>query len=80
MYKYLLLILLVSGCSQDGTKVETKENIADFEVVKLFKTDGCTVYRFYDGGNKHYFTNCGQTMSNVSCGKNSHREEEIGGK
>ena len=40
--------------------------------------DGCTVYRFYDKSNWHYFTKCGGTVTTTknyaeSCGKNCSR-------
>tara|TARA_R110000868_G_scaffold300295_4_gene560781 strand:+ start:32243 stop:32569 length:327 start_codon:yes stop_codon:yes gene_type:complete len=40
--------------------------------------DGCTVYKFYDKGNWHYFTKCGGTVTTTknyteSCGKNCSR-------
>ena len=40
--------------------------------------DGCTVYKFYDNGNWHYFTKCGGTVTTTknyteSCGKGCSR-------
>jgi hypothetical protein len=58
-------------------KSEQTEN-PNFKVDFLFEKDGCKVYRFLDG-NYHYFTNCTETSSTVSCGKNCHREENIKG-
>jgi hypothetical protein len=50
------------------------------DVHQLFTHDGCTVYRFRDGGY-HYYVTCArgpaQTISPVSCGKNCVRDEEI---
>jgi len=42
----------------------------EFKVDKLFTHEGCTVYRFNDGGIR-YFTNCsGATSWIENCGKN----------
>ena len=40
--------------------------------------DGCTVYKFYDNGNWHYFTKCGGTVTTTknyteNCGKGCSR-------
>lgn len=52
----------------------------DYQVLRLFERDGCTVYSFYDNGRRHYFTNCnGSALSNQSTGgKNAtHYDDEI---
>lgn len=43
-----------------------------YKVDRLFTVDGCTVYRFDDGGRSRYFTNCGGSAMSEhteSCGK-----------
>lgn len=84
--KYLLfLVLIIVGCeSKKVTPVEVTGAKDNFEVVKLFTHDGCTVYRFYDSRYR-YFTNCsGKTMTEYTetCGKNctSTIPDDIGGK
>ena len=56
---------------------------ADFTVERLFEHDGCTVYRFTDGGIARYFTRCDGAQSTTSwgekCGKSCTRHIEIGG-
>ena len=55
----ILAVALLAGCSKQA---ETSTAVgAEFVVDKLFTHEGCTVYRFYDGGNARYYTNCGST-------------------
>lgn len=52
----------------------------DYQVVELFTKDGCTVYKFRDNGNRHYFTNCtGSVVSDKTTGGKhpTHYDEEI---
>jgi hypothetical protein len=64
------LCLAVAGCTKaPETSVVTGSN-GGFIVDRLFSIDGCTVYRFTDGGNPRYFTNCsGSTAWQESSGK-----------
>lgn len=85
MTKFLIIILLVSlsSCSpKKSTPVIVQDAQDDFRVSKLFKYENCTLYRFMDDGNWHYFSNCGEVESNrtESCGKNctKHVQERIG--
>jgi hypothetical protein len=71
--KYLILFLLVS-CAEDPISVTTN---GEFKIGKLFTHEGCTVYRFMDGMNYRYFTNCTSTFWKESCGKNCTRNMEI---
>lgn len=79
MKKLLLaiaVVTLMAGCN----KAPEASNRAgtDFVVDKLFTHEGCTVYRFNDGGSSRYFTNCnGSTSWNRSCGKNCTARETI---
>ena len=71
--KYILLItLFLISCTKEGTKVSVENALSDFHVNLLFTKDGCDVYRFFDEGRYHYFTNCTETISSYtrSCGKN----------
>jgi hypothetical protein len=62
MKKILLLLIIVSILSCKGKAIEQTSN-GDFEVEYLFEKDGVKVYRFWDGGSVHYFTNKGETIS-----------------
>ena len=70
----MALGLALASCAQPGTGVPVQGVVGDasFNVQKLFTTDGCTVYRFYDTGDYHYMTNCTSTITTItkSCGKN----------
>lgn len=70
----LALSMLLTSCTNKGTSVPVENTVPgqDYHVRKLFTTDGCTVYRFYDAGNFHYMTNCTSTITTIteSCGKN----------
>lgn len=71
----ILAIAVLSGCSKPA---ETRTAVGrEFVVDKLFTHEGCTVYRFYDGGTR-YFTNCsGSTNWQESCGKNCTRNMNV---
>lgn len=64
----LMVVMLLTACNKEP---ESTQNVgSDFSVGKLFTVDGCTVYRFSDGGRNVYFTNCkGQTNSSRQEGK-----------
>jgi len=44
----ILLLATLAGCQ--GEAESTTRAGADFKVDRLFQVDGCTVYRFHDGG------------------------------
>lgn len=53
-----LAVILLSGCAKQGKRVEVKDaSDESFVVEKLFEVDGISVYRFYDSGDRIYFTN-----------------------
>jgi hypothetical protein len=72
----ILALTLLAGCSKPA---ETSTSVGrEFVVDKLFTHEGCTVYRFNDGGNNRYFTNCqGSTSWRENCGKNCTRNMEV---
>lgn len=72
----ILTVALLAGCSKPA---ETSTAVGkEFVVDKLFTHEGCTVYRFSDGGNSRYFTNCqGSTTWREGCGKNCTRDMKI---
>ena len=59
MYKIILLIALVVllGCEKTGEAMVPVSN-GNFEVTRLFTTDGCTLYRFKDDGENRYWSKC----------------------
>ena len=74
---FIVWTMVTAGTKTDGERVEANGGDFDYHVRKLFTTDGCTVYRFYDS-NYVYFTNCpGSTQHQVSCGKNCWRPEKV---
>lgn len=77
--KTLLIILAVVALSACSKQAETSTAVgAEFVVDRLFTHDGCTVYRFSDGGYNRYFTNCsGSATWQESCGKGCNREVTI---
>lgn len=74
----IIFSTLLSGCDKEAES--TVKAGSDFNVDKLFTVDGCSVYRFYDGGRNVYFTNCpGQTQYTQSCGKSCTRSVGVSG-
>jgi hypothetical protein len=72
---FLVAALFLSGCIKQAESTAASTN-ANVDVERLFTADGCTVYRFYDNGEHHYFSKCkGAIRSEVdstvsrSCGK-----------
>lgn len=79
-YFTVAILLFVGGCAKRAEYSESTSN-SEFHVERLFNTDGCTVYRFYDSGYPRYFTKCENSSSstqwNESCGKNCSRSVEV---
>ena len=80
----LLLVCLLTACYKAPVATTGTDN-AEIKVERLFDHDGCTVYRFSDGGTR-YFVKCrdGSTRTEWSerypCGKSiCHRDLEIPG-
>lgn len=64
---------MLTGCSAEplGTARSSNRNVT---VEHFTDAEGCRIYRFYDGGSRHYFVRCPsgpiQTITPQSCGKN----------
>nr|NLU60008.1 DUF4884 domain-containing protein [Pseudomonas sp. BIGb0427] len=58
----LLLLATLAGCREPDKPAATVV-AGTYKVDKLFTVDGCTVYRFLDGGGNKYFTNCSGTTA-----------------
>jgi hypothetical protein len=66
------IALLLTACGNNAQSV-SHEGI-DFEVEFLFEKDGIKMYRFFDRGHWHYYTDRGETMSSQTSGKSSYEE------
>lgn len=56
--------LALSGCARDPIETSRTDN-PQINVEKLFEHEGCSVYRFLDGGHFVYYSNCkGTTQAN----------------
>jgi len=78
-----LLAMVCSACLTPTAPVASSASSnSSIEVETLFTHDGCTVFRFFDAGY-HYYVRCAgthasvATMSNVTCGRNCVRQEEV---
>jgi hypothetical protein len=77
MKKTILALVIIIGLSSCYKEPQSAEQIGNgFKVEFLFEKDGIKVYRFYDGGEYHYFTSKGETMSTQQQGK-TNRQENI---
>ena len=82
MLKFVIALscLLLVACTEPAESTVASSN-RNIPVEKLFNVDGCTVYRFQDGGYNRYFSSCKSGHSEVTyqqnCGKNCSRPETI---
>ena len=67
-----IILMCISSCNKKPQAISMEGN--GIQVEYLFEKDGIKVYRFYDGGDAHYFTSRGETMSNQSEGKSTVQE------
>lgn len=51
------LLLVLTSCAEKGEPVSVSDSVSNFDVEKLFEVEGISVYRFYDGAQRVYFTN-----------------------
>lgn len=68
----VLALLAVAGCGAPPVSTSGTDN-GQVPLDTLFTHDGCTVYRFRDGGRSHYWVNCPgriDSQRTESCGKN----------
>lgn len=72
-----VMFFILIGCNKRGTPVDIRDAADQFGVELLFVKDNCRVYRFGDGGYARYFTDCTETISQHSCGKNCILHENI---
>ena len=72
MKRLLLIPLLLLGCNKPPETTTTLNK--NFKVDTLFTYEGCTVYRFWDGGSR-YYVNCNESSSTnwtVNTGKSTY--------
>lgn len=75
MKKLLLISILgltITSCINDPIS-SSKEGF-DIKVDLLFEKDGIKMYRFFDNGRYHYYTNRGETISTQQSGKTTYQE------
>lgn len=81
LFIFSLFCSILISCVGEGQPQSTNENYGHYKVEKLFTTsDSITIYRFYDNGDYHYFTNkTGQTIRTYSEieGKTTYTKQEI---
>lgn len=79
----LAALAMVAGCDKPAESIVRTG--VEFTVERLFTHEGCTVFRFKDGGSNRYFTRCDGTAAQStttwqeSCGKNCTRPVEVSG-
>lgn len=78
---FFIPLMVLVACAKDPQSSTTTGN---FEIDKLFVYEGCTMYRFGDAGNYHYFAKCGNSVDvesnwDESCGKGctTHKTDNI---
>lgn len=86
MYKIALTLALVgllAACSKPAEVTGSSSN-PEVSVDTLFTHEGCTVYRFRDHGDAHYYASCADRSRTMqtraeTCGKNciQYREDGI---
>lgn len=76
----LFFAFALVGCMNEGTPQpisRNKANAGEFNVQLLFEVDSIRVYRFYDQGHYHYFTNKkGVSLNGYSKQVGKHRRTE----
>lgn len=72
----LVLCLCLSSCLADAHKSIQIGKNDDIQVDTLFTVDGCTVYRFNDGGTK-YFTRCENSVKSTTLFREGKHDAQI---
>jgi hypothetical protein len=76
MHKLIIPVILCAFILSCKGKAQEVNQAGDFSVELLFEKDGCRMYRFKDGSQYIYWSNCsGKTfIQQQSGGKYSHTE------
>ena len=61
----LFFVLLLAACVKDPISRQVTDN-ANVQLSLLFSHEGCSIYRFSDAGELHYFADCRNSVSNVT--------------
>ena len=77
VYFALGIALLATACTNKPVSVSHEGIELEFEVELLFEKEGIKMYRFYDNGRFHYYTNKGETITSQDAGKGNTYEENI---
>lgn len=75
MKKLLLILILgltITSCEHNPISF-SREGVG-IKVDLLFEKDGIKMYRFFDNGRYHYYTNRGETISTQQSGKTTYQE------
>lgn len=75
MKKLLLISILglaITSCEHEP--ISSSREGLDMEVDLLFEKDGIKMYRFFDNGHFHYYTNRGETITTQQSGKTTYQE------
>lgn len=78
MKKLIIIAFIVTFTSCLEKPVSKSVEGKGVEVELLFEKDGVKVYRFWDNGSVHYYTNKGETITTQKEDKNEY-EENISG-
>lgn len=75
----IAILLSIAGCENQAVGTSDTSN-RQIQVDNLFSHDGCTIYRFHDGGYLHYYAKCdnsAEVTNRYSCGKSCTIEDSI---
>ena len=73
----IALSFLLAACGNEAIGT-VQTNNPNFELKLLFSHDGCSVYRFWDFNEVHYYTDCRGSVTSARqtrCGKNCTRTD-----
>lgn len=64
---FILIVLGVAACAKAPVFTDGTDN-KEIPIDRLFTHEGCSIYRFHDFGDYHYFSDCRNAVTN-RCGK-----------
>ena len=70
-----LAIIVVGFLAMAGYAAYHDATLATSEPQLILTQDGCNVYRFYDAGHSHYFSNCPGSVSTPEYREGRHHTE-----
>lgn len=77
--KMLVVFVVTAMLAACGHSVHTeKTDNPDYQLETLFTRNGCTVYRFFDVRELHWFSDCTDAISHrMTAGKDQSRDETV---